>query len=193
MTTELSQEQIQAASKISQELLAALDAVILDKPKLTRIVIASFLAGGHVLLEGLPGLGKTVLSKTLASLTGLDFKRIQFTPDLLPSDITGSQMLEESEHGRKMSFVKGPVFTHFLLADEINRASPKTQAALLESMGEASVTQMGVTHQLEAPFFVMATQNPIELEGTNPLPEAQLDRFAVKINVPKTEKETLLG
>lgn len=195
MRIELLREQnknLDPHTRMAKELESSLNKVILGKAQLSKMVIASLIAGGHVLLEGLPGLGKTKLCKTLAGLTGLDFKRIQFTPDLHPSDITGSQILEETPEGRRMRFIQGPVFTHFLLADEINRASPKTQAALLESMGEGTVTQMGQMYHLESPFFVIATQNPIELEGTNPLPEAQLDRFAVKIEVPHTTEDALL-
>jgi MoxR-like ATPase len=173
-------------------LCAELDRLILGKPELTRLTVAAFLAGGHVLLEGLPGLGKTLLAKSLAALTGLDYKRIQFTPDLMPADITGTHVWESSAQGGAARFVPGPVFTHFLLADEINRASAKTQAALLEAMGEGSVTWLGETRVLPSPFFVIATQNPIEMEGTNPLPEAQLDRFAVKLSVPATDEATLL-
>lgn len=178
-------------SQQAQSLCTALDQIILDRPEVTQLVVAAFIAGGHVLLEGLPGLGKTVFSKAFAQLTDLTYKRIQFTPDLLPADITGSHILEETPQGRQLRFIPGPVFTHFLLADEINRGSPKTQAALLEAMGEGSVTQLGETRRLSPPFFVLATQNPIELEGTNPLPEAQLDRFAIKINVPSTAEHTL--
>jgi MoxR-like ATPase len=144
-----------------------------------------------VLLEGLPGLGKTVLAKSVAAALGLKFSRVQFTPDLLPADITGSYVLEEEAGGRRMEFYPGPVFTNLLLADEINRASPKTQSALLEAMSERQVTQLGNTMPLEEPFCVLATQNPIELEGTYPLPEAQLDRFAVKIDVVGTDREVL--
>ncbi|MCP4699516.1 MAG: AAA domain-containing protein [Gammaproteobacteria bacterium] len=176
----------------AKALLNALNEVIYGKPELTRMTMAAFLAGGHVLLEGVPGLGKTVLSKSLAAMTDLDYKRIQFTPDLLPADITGTHILEDTPQGRRMRFMPGPVFTRFLLADEINRASPKTQAALLEAMSEQAVTLMGESRQLEKPFFVMATQNPIEMEGTNPLPEAQLDRFAMKINVAATAEDALL-
>lgn len=183
---------LDALSQQAQNICTALDQIILDRPQVTQLVVAAFLAGGHVLLEGLPGLGKTVFSKAFAQLMALTYKRIQFTPDLLPADITGSHILEETPQGRRLRFVPGPVFTHFLLADEINRGSPKTQAALLEAMGEGSVTQLGETRLLSPPFFVLATQNPIELEGTNPLPEAQLDRFAIKINVPGTAEHTLL-
>jgi len=133
-----------------------------------------------------------VLAKSLAAATGLSYKRIQFTPDLMPADITGTHVLEDTPQGKRPRFVPGPVFTHFLLADEINRASPKTQAALLEAMGEGSVTLLGDTRMLEPPFFVIATQNPIEMEGTNPLPEAQLDRFAIKVDVPATDEAALL-
>lgn len=188
----MSEQTPQAFAPQAQQLLAALNQVIYGKEQLMRTVVASFLAGGHVLLEGLPGLGKTVLARSFAAMTGLTGKRIQFTPDLMPADITGTHILEDSAQGKQMRFVPGPVFCNFLLADEINRASPKTQAALLEAMAESRVTQMGETRQLEPPFFVMATQNPIEMEGTNPLPEAQLDRFAVKIDVPNTDEATLL-
>ncbi|MCH7688650.1 MAG: AAA family ATPase, partial [Planctomycetes bacterium] len=136
-----------------------------------------------MLLEGLPGLGKTEIVKSLSSLLGLEFRRIQFTPDLLPSDIIGSPILEEHQGHRKLVFHSGPIFANLVLADEINRATPKTQSALLEAMQEHQVTIMGEPHPLPAPFFVLATQNPIELEGTYPLPEAQLDRFTFKINV----------
>ena len=176
----------------AQQLYAALSEVIYGKPDLLKMVTAAFLAEGHVLLEGLPGLGKTVLAKSLAAMTGLEYKRIQFTPDLLPADITGTHILENTPQGHQTRFIAGPIFTHFLLADEINRASAKTQAALLEAMSEQSVTLMGEQHRLAAPFFVMATQNPIEMEGTNPLPEAQLDRFAVKLQVNSTDEATLL-
>ena len=187
----LSKEHVQAASQKCREVLAAVNAIILGKPDLVRLTFATVLAGGHVLLEGLPGLGKTVLAKSLAGALGLKFQRIQFTPDLLPSDITGSYVLEEHEGGRKMQFYPGPVFTNLLLADEVNRASPKTQSALLEAMSECQVTQMGTTMPLEEPFCVLATQNPIEMEGTYPLPEAQLDRFAVKIDVTGVDKQVL--
>ncbi|PIE18390.1 MAG: AAA family ATPase [Proteobacteria bacterium] len=165
-------------------ILAGLDAVLFGQERLTRHVLTALLAGGHVLLEGLPGLGKTELVKGLAHLSGLDFKRIQFTPDLLPGDITGNHILQEIEgQGRQLVFRPGPVFGQIILADEINRASPKTQSALLEAMQERSVTVLDATHPLPRPFFVLATQNPVELDGTYPLPEAQLDRFHVKLQV----------
>jgi MoxR-like ATPase len=141
-------------------------------------------AGGHVLLEGVPGLGKTLLVKTLSESLELSFSRIQFTPDLMPADIIGTNIIVEDADGRKhFQFQQGPLFAHIVLADEINRATPKTQSALLEGMQEASVTVGGVSRPLPAPFFVLATQNPIEMEGTYPLPEAQLDRFLLKLRV----------
>jgi MoxR-like ATPase len=153
-------------------------------------------ANGHVLLEGVPGLGKTLLIRTLSQALQLKFSRIQFTPDLMPADVTGTTIVVEGEHGRDFQFRKGPIFAQIVLADEINRATPKTQSALLEAMQERSVTVGGVTHQLDKPFFVMATQNPIEQEGTYPLPEAQLDRFFFKLEVGYSTRadlrETLL-
>ncbi len=187
----LSKEEMNRAAESCRDILAALDAVIVGKPELTRMATAAMLAGGHILFEGLPGLGKTVLAKSTASVLGMSFGRVQFTPDLLPSDITGSYILEESESGRQMRFYPGPVFNQLLLADEINRASPKTQSALLEAMSERQVTQMGEKMNLGKPFCVLATQNPIEMEGTYPLPEAQLDRFAVKLDVLSPEKEDM--
>ncbi len=144
------------------------------------MLIALF-TGGHVLITGVPGLAKTLLIKTLADVLDLDFKRIQFTPDLMPSDITGTEILDEEQGTRRLRFVKGPIFAQIILADEINRTPPKTQAALLEAMQEYHVTAAGRTYPLEQPFFVLATQNPIELEGTYPLPEAQLDRFMFNV------------
>jgi MoxR-like ATPase len=145
-----------------------------------EVLIALF-TGGHCLITGVPGLAKTLLIKTLAEILELDFKRIQFTPDLMPSDITGTEILDEEQGTRRLRFVKGPIFGQIILADEINRTPPKTQAALLEAMQEYHVTAAGRTYQLDRPFFVLATQNPIELEGTYPLPEAQLDRFMFNI------------
>ncbi len=164
----------------------SLNRVLLDKADLIERLITGVLAGGHVLLEGLPGLGKTELVKGFAQLCSIDFRRVQFTPDLLPSDITGSFILEEGSDGKRaFMFQRGPVFANILLCDEINRASPKTQSALLEAMQERSVTVMGETHRLPDPFFVVATQNPIELEGTYPLPEAQLDRFLFRLHLTR--------
>lgn len=150
-----------------------------------RLTLVAIFGGGHVLLEGVPGLGKTLLVKSIGKVLGLTFKRIQFTPDLMPSDVTGTQVLTEDDNGkRRFIFKPGPVFSNLLLADEINRATPKTQSALLEAMEERQVTVLDETHKLPSPFFVLATQNPVELEGTYPLPEAQLDRFMLKLLVP---------
>ena len=165
--------------------------VILGREQTIDEVVAALLARGHVLLEGLPGLGKTELVKALSRLLSLGFRRIQFTPDLLPTDITGSHILQEREGRKELVFHAGPVFTNLLLADEINRASPKTQAALLEAMQERRVTTFGETRSLPDPFFVLATQNPIELEGTYPLPEAQLDRFMFKVDVAGVDRAVL--
>jgi MoxR-like ATPase len=171
--------------------VAELRRVILGKDQVIEEVVAALLARGHVLLEGLPGLGKTELVKALSLLLSLDFRRIQFTPDLLPTDITGSHILQERDGRKEFVFHAGHVFTNVLLADEINRASPKTQAALLEAMQERRVTTFGETRRLPDPFFVLATQNPIELEGTYPLPEAQLDRFMVKVDVAGVDRAVL--
>jgi MoxR-like ATPase len=159
--------------------------VIVGQNETVRDVLVCVIAGGHALLEGVPGLGKTMLIKTLADALELRFARIQFTPDLMPADIVGTDMLEETPGGqRQFRFQPGPVFANLVLADEINRATPKTQSALLEAMQEHTVTVAKRTYPLEEPFFVLATQNPIEMEGTYPLPEAQLDRFMFKVNVP---------
>ncbi len=158
--------------------------VIVGQHEVVRHVLVCLLAGGHALLEGVPGLGKTMLVRTLARVLDLQFARIQFTPDLMPADIVGTDILEEKEDGRRaFRFQPGPVFTNLLLADEINRATPKTQSALLEAMQERTVTVANRSYPLDPPFMVLATQNPIEMEGTYPLPEAQLDRFLFKINV----------
>jgi MoxR-like ATPase len=162
----------------------ALTQVLFGQDELVDLTLIALCARGHLLLEGLPGLGKTELVKGLAATLGLSFKRVQFTPDLLPSDITGGPVLEERDGRRQLVFQPGPLFAHLVLADEINRASPKTQSALLEAMQERRVTVLGESHELPSPFFVLATQNPIELEGTYPLPEAQLDRFLFKVDVP---------
>jgi MoxR-like ATPase len=155
-------------------------AIIGQRKPIDQILIA-LMAGGHCLLTGAPGLAKTLLVNSIAKLFDLKFSRIQFTPDLMPADITGTEVLSETEEGRRMTFVHGPVFANIILADEINRTPPKTQAALLESMQEYQVTAAGERHPLEKPFFVLATQNPIEMEGTYPLPEAQLDRFMFNV------------
>jgi MoxR-like ATPase len=187
----LSPEAVEEGRELANRILAGLDRAILGQGELTRMLVTALLARGHVLLEGLPGLGKTELVKALAKLLDLDFKRLQFTPDLLPGDVTGGHILEESAEGRRLVFHPGPVFTNLLLADEINRASPKTQSALLEAMQERQVTVLGETRPLDSPFCVLATQNPIELEGTYPLPEAQLDRFLFKLNVERPSRGTL--
>jgi len=154
-------------------------------------VLTCLFAGGHALLEGVPGLGKTLLIRSLSEALTLHFSRIQFTPDLMPADITGTTIVVETEHGREFQFRKGPLFAQIVLADEINRATPKTQSALLEAMQEKSITVGGETYKLEMPFFVMATQNPIEQEGTYPLPEAQLDRFFFKLEVGYSSRDEL--
>jgi MoxR-like ATPase len=164
-----------------ERILSELRKVIVGQDEVVEQVLLALFTGGHCLITGVPGLAKTLLIKTLADILDLDFKRIQFTPDLMPSDITGTEILDEGEGGRRLRFVKGPIFGQIILADEINRTPPKTQAALLEAMQEYHVTAAGRTYPLEQPFFVLATQNPIELEGTYPLPEAQLDRFMFNI------------
>jgi MoxR-like ATPase len=167
-----------------ERLRAEVEKVIVGHREIINHVLIGMFSGGHVLLEGVPGLGKTLLIKTLADGLELSFSRIQFTPDLMPADIIGTNIIVEDADGRKhFQFQQGPIFAHILLADEINRATPKTQSALLEGMQEASVTVGGVSRPLPAPFFVLATQNPIEMEGTYPLPEAQLDRFLLKLRV----------
>ncbi len=167
--------------------LAQIGRAIVGKREVTQLVLAGFLANGHVLLEDFPGLAKTLMARCFAQVMGLQFSRAQFTPDLMPADITGSSVFDQ--HSATFSFQPGPVFTNLLLADEINRASPRTQAALLEAMQERQVTVDGVTRELAAPFLVIATQNPIELEGTYPLPEAQLDRFMLRTSVGYPEEE----
>src|ERR1700758_683085 len=166
--------------------------VIVGQQDVVDGVLTCMLSGGHVLLEGVPGLGKTTLLRTLARALSLRYSRIQFTPDLMPADIVGSMIMETDDRGHKMlRFQPGPIFAHLVLADEINPATPKTQSALLEAMQERTVTSGTTTHQLERPFLVMATQNPIEMEGTYPLPEAQLDRFLMKIIVTYPNREEL--
>src|SRR6266550_4849740 len=163
------------------QILAELAKVIIGQKEVIEQLLIALFAGGHCLITGAPGLAKTLLVKSLAQIFHLKFQRIQFTPDLMPADITGTEILQDSATGRQMTFVRGPVFANMILADEINRTPPKTQAALLEAMQEHQVTAAGVRHVLEEPFFVLATQNPIEMEGTYPLPEAQLDRFMFNV------------
>ncbi|GAC1466429.1 MAG: MoxR family ATPase [Chloroflexota bacterium] len=178
----------------AHELETAIGRVFLGQAHVMREAVIALLAGGHLLLEGVPGLGKTLLVRTLAASLDLSFSRIQFTPDLMPADITGTTILREDEYGqRSFSFQPGPLFAHVVLADEINRATPKTQSALLEAMQERTVTVGNTTHSLPSTFFVLATQNPLEMEGTYPLPEAQLDRFLFKVVVPFPDATLLRG
>ena len=189
-------EEIQAIDKLiggRDLILKQLKKVIVGQEEIIDQILITFFAGGHCLLEGVPGLAKTLMIKTLAQILNLQFKRIQFTPDLMPADIIGTDVLEEdrSTGHREVRFIQGPIFANILLADEINRTPPKTQAALLEAMQEYHVTAGGTPYPLRQPFFVLATQNPIEQEGTYPLPEAQLDRFMFKIviNYPSEDEE----
>ena len=186
-----SETEVTDAGKHVRSLSNALQQVLFGQEELIQLVLTGILARGHILLEGLPGLGKTELVKGLSRILQLETRRIQFTPDLLPGDITGNPVLQEKDGKRQFVFQPGPLFTNLVLADEINRASPKTQSALLESMQERRVTVLGETHQLPSPFFVLATQNPIELEGTYPLPEAQLDRFLFKLEITRNDVDTL--
>jgi MoxR-like ATPase len=172
-----------------QRILEEVRKVIVGQDGVIDQVLVALFTGGHCLITGVPGLAKTLLVKTLAQILDLSFKRIQFTPDLMPSDITGTEILDEDHGGRALRFVKGPIFAQLILADEINRTPPKTQAALLEAMQEYHVTAAGRTYQLERPFFVLATQNPIELEGTYPLPEAQLDRFMFNVTMDYLDED----
>ncbi len=181
---------IEALGARLQDVRAAIGEMIFGQAQVVDETLITLLAGGHGLLIGVPGLAKTRLVQTLGTVLGLDDKRVQFTPDLMPSDILGSEVLEESETGaRSFRFIKGPVFCQLLMADEINRASPRTQSALLQAMQERAVSVAGVTHALPRPFHVLATQNPLEQEGTYPLPEAQLDRFILQIDVDYPERE----
>jgi len=180
----------QATGRALSRVRDAVGQVIFGQEKVVDQAIMTVLAGGHGLLVGLPGLAKTRLVETLAITLGLDTKRVQFTPDLMPADILGSEVLEESESGRRsFRFISGPIFCQLLMADEINRASPRTQSALLQAMQEKHVTVAGVRHELPQPFHVLATQNPLEQEGTYPLPEAQLDRFLMQIDVAYPDRE----
>jgi MoxR-like ATPase len=181
-------EAVNALKKVHEDFFSEINKVIYGQDDVVKEVLISIFSNGHCLLVGVPGLAKTLLINTLANVLGLQYKRIQFTPDLMPSDITGTEILDEN---RKFKFIKGPVFANIILADEINRTPPKTQAALLEAMQERAVTAAGIRYELDNPFFVLATQNPIEQEGTYPLPEAQLDRFMFNIwmDYPKFEDE----
>ncbi|MGY6210240.1 AAA family ATPase [Cytobacillus firmus] len=190
--TQEKEQQFAQAADIIARVRDEIQSFIVGQEEVVEQVLWSIFSGGHVLLEGLPGLGKTMLIKTIAEVLDLKFSRIQFTPDIMPSDITGTMLLQPDETGRQtFSFHKGPIFANIILADEINRATPKTQSALLEAMGEKTVTIMGETKRMEKPFFVLATQNPIDMEGTYPLPEAQTDRFICKVNVAYPTQEEL--
>ena len=174
-------ESVERLALARDRIHAELAKVIVGQRAVIEEILIALLAGGHCLITGAPGLAKTLLVKSIAQVFHLRFQRIQFTPDLMPADITGTEILQDAGDGRRLAFVKGPVFAHMILADEINRTPPKTQAALLEAMQEHQVTAAGVRHPLEEPFFVLATQNPIEMEGTYPMPEAQLDRFMFNV------------
>ena len=169
----------QAADEIEQQI----GKVIVGQENVIRTVLTAIIAGGHALLEGVPGLGKTMLIRTISEVLDMEFSRIQFTPDLMPADITGTDVMEEVDGQRRFRFQQGPIFANLILADEVNRATPKTQSAMLEAMQEKTVTVANDTYELPKPFFVLATQNPLEMEGTYPLPEAQLDRFLFKVDV----------
>lgn len=188
-----SEQQYKEMSESLHTVKQEIQQFIVGQEEAVDFTLYAILADGHVLLEGLPGLGKTMLVRTISDVLDLTFSRIQFTPDLMPADITGTSMIERLENGKQQfTFQKGPVFSQMVLADEINRATPKTQSALLEAMGEKTVTILGETRTMERPFFVLATQNPIEMEGTYPLPEAQLDRFLCKVLLPYPSKQELL-
>ncbi|MCA9719313.1 MAG: MoxR family ATPase [Myxococcales bacterium] len=185
--------QLQALQRDLDQLVQQIQRVIVGQDAIIRGVVTCLLAGGHGLLEGVPGLGKTLLIRTLAEAVHLSFARVQFTPDLMPADIVGTSMLVDVPGGgRQLEYQPGPIFSHIVLADEVNRATPKTQSALLEAMAEHQVTVGGKTRPLPRPFMVLATQNPLEMEGTYPLPEAQLDRFLFKIRVPFPTEDELM-
>lgn len=194
--SELDRNRLHDPAYMAQQIAACEQEIqkgIIGQSEIIRQVILAMLTGGNVLLEGMPGLGKTRLVSTISKVFDLSFKRIQFTPDLMPSDVTGTNIIVKNEKGSSFTFEKGPIFANLILADEINRATPKTQSSLLEAMQEHTVTVGNDSHKLEEPFLVLATQNPIEQEGTYPLPEAQLDRFMFKILVKFPSKEELKG
>jgi MoxR-like ATPase len=189
----MDEEMIRQFGTEFQKIETEIGSVMIGQKDLIRGVLTAMIAGGNVLLEGLPGLGKTQLVKTIGKVLDLDFSRIQFTPDLMPADVTGTSVMTKNQQGEMgMEFRKGPVFSNIVLADEINRATPKTQSALLEAMQEHTVTSGNETYKLAEPFFVLATQNPLESEGTYPLPEAQMDRFLFKLDVAFPSKAELL-
>ena len=183
---------VETFHELTGQLRREIGQVIVGQEEIVEELLVAFFGGGHVLLEGVPGLGKTLLAKTFAQTLGFEYKRVQFTPDLMPADIIGTQVVVERDGKKEFEFSAGPVFTHILLADEINRTTPKTQSALLEAMEEKQVSVAGKTYVLKEPFFVMATENPIEMEGVYNLPEAQLDRFFVKLHIPYPKSEELL-
>ena len=193
MTTEATTISVEQFHEAAKKITTQLERVMVGQKDLIHNLLVTLLSGGNVLLEGVPGLGKTMLVSTLSATVDCSFQRIQFTPDLMPADIVGTMIITETADGRRgFRFERGPVFANMVLADEINRASPRTQSALLEAMQEHNVTIAGQTHALPQPFFVLATQNPLEMEGTYPLPEAQLDRFFYKIDVPYPDEEELM-
>ena len=188
-THEQDQQAVELISAGREKIEKELGRVIIGQKSAVEEILITLFAGGNCLITGVPGLAKTLMVRAISGIFDLDFHRIQFTPDLMPADITGTEILTDGEHGRELRFVKGPVFTNVLLADEINRTPPKTQAALLEAMQEKQVSVGGVSRELPKPFFVLATQNPIEMEGTYPLPEAQLDRFLLNVFVDYLPEE----
>ena len=195
--SQAAEESIKRLRDVCQSLQTQMNTAIIGQQEVIRLVLTGLICGGHMLVIGVPGLAKTMMVKALAELLGWDFRRIQFTPDLMPSDITGTEILQSDETGRRrdLMFHRGPIFANLILADEINRTPPKTQAALLEAMQELAVTINGKTYRLDAPFIVVATQNPIEQEGTYPLPEAQLDRFmfSIRIDYPSRADEVAVA
>ncbi len=195
MSNQTEQQTVEQLLAGREKITAELSKVIVGQKEVIEEILLALFAGGHCLITGAPGLAKTLLVKSIARIFHLKFQRIQFTPDLMPADITGTEILQDTGEGRKLTFVPGPIFANMLLADEINRTPPKTQAALLEAMQEHQVTAAGVRHTLPEPFFVLATQNPIEMEGTYPLPEAQLDRFMFNVVIdylPEDDEVTVV-